>query len=94
MAKMFTRTVTTWKATAYTIDVKDGKPNVKTIGSVEYVSASTSKTEARSALINAGFSIPRGTTVEFAKVSEETYGMSVDEFMLYAHRIEKKDVEE
>ena len=91
MAKMFTRTVTTWKATAYSIDEETLK--VKAIGAVEYQAASTGKTEARAALIAAGYDVPRGTTVKIEKVSEETYGMSVDEFMLHAHRIEKVDAE-
>lgn len=91
MAKMFTRTITTWKATAYKID-----DNLKVIevGSVEYVSASTGLTEARAALKTAGYEITRGMKITVEKVAEETYGMTVEEFMLHAHRIDRVEVAE
>lgn len=94
MAKMFTRTVTTWKASAYKVAWIDGKPEIELVGEVEYNSASTSKTEARAALVAAGYTVPRGTEIQVAKVAEETYGMDIDTFMLYAKRIDKKEVDE
>lgn len=94
MAKMFTRTITTYRATAAKTVLKDGKFVAEVIGSVEYVAASTGATEARSALKAAGYAVPRGTEVLIEKVSEETYGMPVETFMMYAQRIDKKDVAE
>lgn len=89
MAKMFTRTITTYRATAAKTILENGKFVAKVIGSVEYVSASTSKTEARAALKNAGVEVQRGCEVLIEKVAEETYGMPVETFMMYATRIEK-----
>lgn len=89
MAKMFTRTITTYRATAAKTVLENGKFVAKVIGSVEYVSASTSKTEARAALKNAGVEVQRGCEVLIEKVAEETFGMPVETFMMYATRIEK-----
>ena len=94
MAKVFTRTVTTWKATACKVVWEKGQPKANIIGEVEYQSASTNKTEARAALIKAGFTVPRGTEVQFEKVAEEVYAMDIDTFMLYAKRIDKSEIEE
>ena len=89
MAKMVTRTITTYRATAAKTVLENGKFVTKVLGSAEYVSASTSKTEARAALKNAGVEVRRGCEVLIEKVAEETFGMPVETFMMYATRIEK-----
>lgn len=91
MTTMFTRTITTYKATAYGIGKdENGKRAIVELGHVEYVGASTSQTDARKALKAAGINVPRGTDVEIEKLEEVTYGMTVEEFMSLAHPIERK----
>ena len=90
MSTMFTRTITTYKATAYTIKWVDGKPEAAELGSAEFVAASASKTDARKALKAAGVNCPRGTEVIIDEVEQVVYGMSVEEFMQHAQPIERK----
>lgn len=90
MAQMFTRTITTFKATAYSIKWVEGKPEADELGSAVFVATNASKTEARAALKAAGVTCPRGTEVRIDKVDEVVYGMSVDEFMQHAKPVERK----
>lgn len=91
MANMITRTVTTYKATAYKIAWDNGKPTAAEIGSVEYIGGgSESKTEARSAFKAAGIAVPRGTEIVIEVVGETLYGMSMAAFMAAATPLEHK----
>lgn len=89
MAQMFTRTITTYKATAYTIKWVDGKPEADKLGEAEFVATNASKTEARAALKAAGVHCPRGTEVRIDELESVVYGMSVDEFMQHAYPVER-----
>lgn len=91
MANMITRTVTTWKASAFKIAWKKGQPIAELIGEVEYIGGgSESKTDARAALKAAGVNTPRGTEIVIEKVAETLYGMEMAAFMAAATPIERK----
>ena len=89
MAQMFTRTITTYKATAYAIKWVNGKPEADELGSAVFVATNASKTEARAALKAAGVKCPRGTEVRIDELEAVVYGMSVDEFMQHARPVER-----
>ena len=89
MAQMFTRTITTFKATAYTIEWVDNTPKAKKLGEAVFVGSNATKTDARAALKAAGIACPRGTEVRIETVEEVVYGMSVEEFMQHAKPIER-----
>lgn len=94
MAQMFTRTITTFKATAYAIEWDGDTPKAKQLGSTEFVGSNATKTDARAALKAAGISCPRGTEIRVEEVESVVYGMSVDEFMQHAKPVERKVAEQ
>ena len=89
MAQMFTRTITTYKATAYTIKWVNGKPEADKLGEAKFSASNASKTEARAALKAAGVPCPRGTEIRIDEIESVVYGMSVDEFMQHAYPVER-----
>ena len=88
MAVMFTRTVKTYKATAFELEIKDGEPVANIIGSAVYSASSDSEGTARKALKNNGTYVPRGAKINVECIGEKKYGMTVDEFMQYAHEVD------
>ena len=93
MAQMFTRTINTYKATAYTIKWVNGQPTADELGSAIYVGAHESKTDARAALKAAGIPVKRGMEVVIDIVDSTVWGMSVEEFMQHAQPIQRGQVE-
>ena len=90
MATMFTRTIQTFRAKAYKLAIdEDGEPTAELIATIDYQGVSDSEAAGRKALREAGYKIPRGCKVDVKKVKEEIYGMSVEEFMQYAHKVER-----
>ena len=89
MAQMFTRTINTYKATAYTIKWVNGKPEAEELGSATFVAAHESKTDARAALKAAGVAVKRGMEVVIDVIDSTVWGMSVEEFMQHAQPIER-----
>ena len=87
--QMFTRTITTFRASAYTIEWEGETPKAKLLGQAEWVASNASKTDARAALKAAGVNCPRGTEVRIEEVEQVVYGMSVEEFMQHARSIER-----
>lgn len=87
---MFTRTITTYKATAYAIKWVEGKPEADELGSAEFVGSNANKTDARAALKAAGVPCKRGTEIRIEEVESTVYGMSVEEFMQHAKPVERK----
>ena len=94
MSNLFTRTITTYKATAYAIKWVDGKPEADVLGSAEFVASNATKTDARAALKAAGVNVKRGTEITIEEVGSVLYGMTVEQFMQYAKPIERKDASE
>lgn len=89
MAQMFTRTITTFRASAYAIEWDGDVPKAKLLGTAEFVGSNASKTDARAALKAAGVECKRGTEVRIETVEEVVYGMSVEEFMQHARPVER-----
>lgn len=89
MATMFTRTITTFKATAYKmeLDKETMTANVTELGTALFVSTNGSKTEARAALKSAGVDCPRGCEVTWEAVESTLYAMPIDKFMSLAEPI-------
>lgn len=86
---MFTRTLTTYEANAFTIDVQDGEAITKSLGHCSYIGTHASIAEARKALKAAGIEIPRGAKIIVKELESATYGCSVEEFMTVAKVIER-----
>ena len=89
MAQMFTRTITTFKATAYAIEWDGNTPMAKSLGKAVFVGSNATKTDARAALKAAGIACPRGTEIRLEELESVVYGMSVEEFMQHARPIER-----
>ena len=83
---MFTRTINTYEATAYAVEVDKTTKQaaVKTLGTAQFISTNGSATEARAALKAAGVPVKRGTLVEYEVIESVKYGMPVELFMQYA----------
>lgn len=89
MAQMFTRSIKTLKATAKAAKRVGNDAVLETVGSVTYTAANDSEGAARKALHAAGIPTPRGTVVIVEVIGEKVFGMTVDEFMQYAHEVER-----
>ena len=87
MANVITRTVTTYKATAYELTMVDGIAKATELGSVEYIATKPDVTAARKAFKANGIKLKRGCSIKSEVVSTMTYGMSIDQFMAYAKPI-------
>lgn len=92
MTTKFTRTVTTYKAVAYKEVWNDGIGTREEFASVEYDAASTNNTDARAALVAAGFKCPRGTYIEIVPVAEKKYSIDLDTFVSIAELVEVKNL--
>lgn len=88
---MITRTVSVYKATAYTVETDMATKTAKfnEIGSVEFKGMSAPKAAIRKAFKDVGIEVPRGTEFEVEVVGEEKWGMDLDTFMANAHRIDE-----
>lgn len=89
MAQMFTRSIKTLQATAKALKANGEDAVIETLGSVTYTAANDSEGAARKALHAAGIPTPRGTVVSVKVIGEKVFGMTVDEFMKYAHEVER-----
>lgn len=86
---MITRTLTTFKATAYALKFVDGKPAADELGSAEFTATRADKTMARKAIADAtGKALPKGVEVNIEEVESVTYGMDLDKFVEMAQPIE------
>ena len=94
MAQIITRTITTYKATAYALAFVDGQATSRLLGSAEYVAGHESDTDARKALKAAGVPWKRGAHIEHEVVKEVKYGMPFEKFMEVADIIEDEDANE
>lgn len=94
---MITRTLTTFKATAYALKFVDGKPAAEELGSAEFTATRADKTTARKAIADAmGKTLPKGVEVIIEEVESVTYGMDLEQFVAMAQTIavvDKTDAE-
>lgn len=89
---MITRTLTTYKATAYAIQFVIGEPGVREIGSAEFSGTRPDKTAARKAISDAiGQTLPKGVDINIVPVKEVLYGMDLGKFTSMAQVIKVTD---
>lgn len=92
---MFTRTLTTYKATAYktVTDLATKTATVQEIGEVQFVGTTPTKTDARRAFQEEGIALPKGTEIEIVELKKELWGCTIEEFLEVATLIGKGDGE-
>lgn len=89
MAKQITRTVTIYKVSASKEVWSKGVGRLEEFASVEIEGTSLTRTEARAALIAAGYKVPRGTHIEIEEISNALYTMPLDFFMANAVKVDE-----
>lgn len=87
--KMFTRSISVFSIKAYRVGWENGKPVAEKTGEIQAEATYMNNTVARKLLKEAGFDCPRGTQIQFDEIDKKQYGMTVEEFMQYAHVIEE-----
>lgn len=92
MRKHITRTLTRSTVTAYAVKMIDGKPEVETLEPVTVWGTPTDK-EALKAVKEAHGDIS-GITVGEIKSTEETYRVTISDFVAIAERVEAQSDEE
>ena len=87
---MITRTISTYKATAYTskVDFKTKTAQIEELGTVEFLGTSPSKTDIRKAFAESGHAVPKGTDFDVVEVEKATYACSLDDFLECAQKVE------
>lgn len=88
MAKQITRTVSIYKVSAAKEVWNKGVGRREEFASVEIEGTSLTRTEARAALIAAGYKVPRGTHIEIEEVAHALYTMPLDFFIANAVKVE------
>ena len=90
MAATITRTIITARAYAWKMEgfTSEGLPNMVKVGNVEFKSTNPTKGEAFKVLKGAGVAASK-EFVDFEKVSESVYAMTLDEFVENAHIVER-----
>lgn len=90
---LFTRTITTFEATAVDVvlDPNTLETRAEPIATVHYDATAASKTEARKAFAEQGYTIPKGTEIVQKPVKETRYACSLEDFLEIAQPIEVKD---
>lgn len=88
MAKMITRTVTTYKHTFGTIDTSTGTPRINVMGGAVFDKKLGSRT-AKKVIEEMG--LPADARVLYIDPIEEVYAVSLEKFMEIAEKVEKED---
>lgn len=87
-----TRTLTTFKATAYKLSLIDGQAKAEIIGEVEFGGTRATKTDARKAFADAGTPLPKGVEINIVPVRENLYAMDLEKFIEMAVPVETKEL--
>lgn len=87
---MFTRTISTYKATAVNLKLVDGKPVADVMGEIEFVGTSPTKADVRKAFAVQGINVPRGTEIQVEEVDSQTYACTLEQFMSVAKPVDVK----
>lgn len=88
MAKMITRTVTTYKHTFGTIETSSGTPQINVMCSAVFEKKLGSRT-AKKVIEEMG--LPADARVLYIDPIEEVYAASLEKFMEIAEKVEKED---
>ena len=80
---LITRTITTYKATAYDVKVDDDfNADVQQVGVVEFTGTSASAAQARKVFKEHGIKLPKGSCkIKVEEVESKTYGCTLEKFM-------------
>ena len=79
-----TRTISDYEVIASSIEVEDGKPVIKELAKASFFGTKPSQTEARRALKEAGFTVPRGCTLVINERSAQAYACTLEQFLSVA----------
>lgn len=90
MSATITRTIITARAYAWKMEGfnDQGLPNMVKVGNVEFKSTNPTKAEAFKVLKGAKVAVSK-EFVDFEKVNEEIYAMTLEEFCTHAHVVER-----
>lgn len=90
MAATITRTIVTARAYAWKMEgfTPEGVPNMTKVGNIEFKSTNPTKAEAFKVLRGAKVAASK-EFVDFEKVGEAIYAMTLDEFVANAHVVER-----
>lgn len=90
MAATITRTIVTARAYAWKMEgfTPDGLPNMIKVGNIEFKSTNPTKAEAYKVLKGAKVAVSK-EFVDFEKVSEAVYAMTLEEFTAHARVVER-----
>ena len=91
MAKMITRTVTTYKHTFGNIDTSTGTPQINVMGCGVYPNKLGPRT-AKKVIESMG--LPKDARVLYIDPIDETYAVSLEKFMEIAEKVEKEEKED
>ena len=86
---LFTRTITTFEATAYNtvLDTETMQASVEKIATVHFQGTTSTKTEARKAFQEQGYTVPKGTEIVIKPVKEIKYACTLEDFLEIAQPI-------
>lgn len=86
---LFTRTITTFEATAYNtvLDTETMQASVEKIATVHFQGTTATKTEARKAFQEQGYTVPKGTEIVIKPVKEIKYACTLEDFLEIAQPI-------
>lgn len=87
-----TRTLTTFKATAYKLTIEDGQAKAEVLGEVEFGGTRATKTDARKAFADSGNPLPKGVEITIVPVREVLYAMDLDKFIEMAQPVETTEL--
>lgn len=87
MRKTITRTMNTSTISACMLTVVDGNPTVETLEPITVMGKATEKDALK--MLKEKYGKNNAITVTGIEVSEETYEISVDDFVKYATKIQK-----
>lgn len=92
MRKTITRTMATSKINSFTLEVKDGVPVAKALSPITVMGKASEKEAIKAVKEAYGKDVP--VTIGEIEVTEETYEISVDDFMKYAKKVDKATAEQ
>lgn len=89
MANNVTRTITTFEATAFKMELDKQTMTAKVIelGKVQFVATNATKNLARAAFKANGIDVPRGSEITWQAIESTLYAMPVETFIANAQPI-------
>lgn len=92
MRKTITRTMATSKINAFKLTVENGQPKVENLEPLTVMGKATEKEALKALKEQYGKNAP--VSIASIEVQEDTYEISVDDFVKYAKKVDKNSVQE